>query len=75
MIKDHPVFNQIHQDFDKHLKNLREAIRQPSISAENRGVREMAELLVLKIRALGVNCKLVEIGGYPIRSFDTPPIL
>lgn len=39
------VFEYIDQHYDEHLRKLQEIVKQPSISAENRGVRQCAELV------------------------------
>jgi acetylornithine deacetylase/succinyl-diaminopimelate desuccinylase-like protein len=53
------VFRHIDQHQAAHVARLVELIRVPSISAENRGMQECAELLASYYRALG--CKRVEI--------------
>lgn len=65
-IDNHPVFDVIEKDFSKHVEYLQEAIRQPSVSSENIGVRQMGELLVNRIKSMGGECKLIETGGFPI---------
>ena len=39
------VINQADHDFEKHLQRLQRYIQQPSVSAENREIDKMAELL------------------------------
>ncbi len=63
------VFKHIDRHYDEHLGKLQELVRQPSISAENRGVRECAELVKSYFKDLG--CKrprLVETSGFPVVS-------
>lgn len=60
------IFDQIERDFDRHLEELRRFIRQPSVSAEDAGIAEMATLVRDKIRSLGASCELVETGGNPV---------
>lgn len=65
-MKSNPVFEKIEEDFSEHIKYFQKMVRQPSVSAKDDGVREMAELLVERIRGLGAECRAVETGGYPI---------
>ena len=61
------VFQHIDQHYKKHLGKLQELVQQPSISAENRGVQECAELVKKYFEDLG--CKkpqLVETSGHPV---------
>lgn len=49
-----------------HLEQLRRWVRQPSVSAQNRGIREMAELLRDDLRTLGFReAELVPTSGHP----------
>lgn len=61
------VFTFIDQHYEEHLRNVQELIRQPSISAENRGIRDCADLVKTYFEDLG--CKdprLVETSGNPV---------
>ncbi len=61
------VFEHIDHHQNEHLERIRQLIRVPSISAENRGMRECAELLQSYYKELG--CETVEIvstDGQPI---------
>ncbi|MEM3696749.1 MAG: M20/M25/M40 family metallo-hydrolase [Candidatus Bathyarchaeia archaeon] len=61
------VFKYIGSHFDEHLNRLQELVRQPSISAENRGIRECAELVKSYFENLGCqDTKLVETSGNPV---------
>ena len=61
------VYDYIDQHFDEHVGNVQELIRQPSISSENRGVRECAQLIRGYFEKLGcVDAKLVETSGNPV---------
>ncbi|HYF93784.1 MAG TPA: M20/M25/M40 family metallo-hydrolase [Symbiobacteriaceae bacterium] len=60
------ICDRIDADLGDHVAELQRYIRQPSVSAEGPGVREMAELLREKIRSLGATCDLVETGGFPM---------
>ncbi len=51
---------------EAHLEKIQEFLRQPSISAENVGVRECADLLASYYRSLGCQeVAIVETGGHP----------
>jgi len=61
------VFNYIDKHYSMHLNKLQELVRQPSISAENRGVRECAVLVKRYLSDLGCkDAKLVETSGHPV---------
>ena len=53
-------------DFESHVERLQGYIRQPSVSAENRGLEEMAALLANEITALGGVGKSVPGKDFPI---------
>lgn len=61
------VFEHIDRHQDEHLDRIKELIKVPSISAENRGMTECAEVLAAWYRDLG--CQRVEIvptDGQPV---------
>jgi acetylornithine deacetylase/succinyl-diaminopimelate desuccinylase-like protein len=61
------VYQHIDQHYKAHLAKLQQLVRQPSISAEHRGIRECAELVKTYFGNLG--CKdprLVETSGHPV---------
>ncbi len=61
------VNKHIDTHIDEHIKKLQEFIRQPSVSAENYGVRECAELLENYFLNLGCkNARLIETGSFPV---------
>ena len=64
---DHRAIHaRIDQDLPEHIDHLRRWLRQRSISAQDDGVREMAELLAGDLRALGFGeVALVETDGHP----------
>ncbi len=61
------VFNYIDKHYENHLSKLQEIVKQPSISAESRGVRECAELVKNYLKDLGCKSqRLVETSGFPV---------
>ncbi len=61
------VFKHIKDHFEEHVERLRELVRQPSISAENYGIRECANLIRDYLRRLGCkDARLVETSGNPV---------
>ena len=63
----HPVIERIAQDFEPdHVARVLRYLAQPSISALNLGVREMAELLAADIRDLGGTAEVVETAELPV---------
>ncbi len=69
-----PVYLETHQDvydhidanLDQHLAKIQQWLRQPSISAQNVGIREMAELLRQDLEDIGfAEAELVPTDGHP----------
>src|SRR5262249_51076257 len=54
------------KDYENHVDRLQRYIRQPSVSAENRGHADMAALIVKEIEALGGVGKVVPGVDFPI---------
>jgi acetylornithine deacetylase/succinyl-diaminopimelate desuccinylase-like protein len=61
-----PVLRQAQRDFDAHLDRLQRYIRQPSVSAENRGIAATAELIAGEIRELGGAGRVMPAKEFPI---------
>ncbi|HSC28942.1 MAG TPA: M20/M25/M40 family metallo-hydrolase [Vicinamibacterales bacterium] len=60
------VYRHIDSSIAGHLANLQRWVRQPSVSAQGRGIREMADLLAGDLRALGFKeVVLVPTSGHP----------
>ncbi len=60
------VYAYIDEHIDQHVEALQRWVRQPSISAQNVGVVEMAEMLRDDLEALGfAEADLVETDGHP----------
>ena len=60
------IYEHIDQNLDAHIAEIQRWIRQPSISAENVGIQEMAEMLRDDLTALGfAEAELVETDGHP----------
>lgn len=60
------IYAHIDAHRDEHLENLRRWVRQPSISAQNVGIQEMAELLRSDLEVLGFQeTTLVPSAGHP----------
>ncbi len=60
------VYRYIDEHLDQHLSNMQTWLRQPSVSAQNKGIQEMAELV--RQTFLGFGCKeaeLVPTDGHP----------
>jgi len=53
--------------FDDHIRKIQDLLRQPSISAENLGIRECAELVRQRLHDLGCGeAEIVETHGNPV---------
>ena len=63
----HPeVYAYIEQHQDEHLEQLRRWVRQPSVSAQNIGIAQMAEMVRGDLEKLGFKeAELVPTGGHP----------
>jgi acetylornithine deacetylase/succinyl-diaminopimelate desuccinylase-like protein len=60
------VYRHIDEHLDEHLAHLQRWLRQPSISAQNDGVLEMAELLRKDLEDMGfAEAELVPTDGHP----------
>jgi acetylornithine deacetylase/succinyl-diaminopimelate desuccinylase-like protein len=60
------VRERIESDLDDHVERIQAAVRQPSVSVEHRGLREIAELMVSYLDDLGcAEAELVETDGAP----------
>ncbi len=60
------VYAYIDAHISNHLEHIQRWLRQPSVSAENRGIREMAELLRADLLSLGFQeAELVPTSGHP----------
>lgn len=67
MVDFEKVSKYIDAHLSEHVSKMQEFLRQPSVSAENYGVRECAELL--KSYFVNVGCKdarLIETGSFPV---------
>jgi len=64
---DHPeIYSYIRANEDAHLAALQRWTRQPSVSAENIGIEEMAEMMRSDFEALGFHeAELVPTDGHP----------
>lgn len=60
------VYRHIDANIADHVKGLQRWVRQQSVSAQNRGIAEMAELLAADLRGLGFkDVSLVPTKGHP----------
>ncbi len=64
---DHPaIYADIDRNLPRHLAQIQRWLRQPSVSAQNLGIREMAELVRDDYRRLGCQeSELVPTSGHP----------
>ena len=51
---------------DRFIEVLQRIIRQPSVSSQNRGVRECAALIVEVMRTIGIEARILETDGHPV---------
>jgi acetylornithine deacetylase/succinyl-diaminopimelate desuccinylase-like protein len=60
------IYQHIDRNVERHLGNLQRWVRQRSISAENDGIQQMAEMLQHDLRALGFKeAELAPTSGHP----------
>ena len=61
------MYKYIDEHYELHLGTLQELLRQPSISAENQGIRECAELIRRYLTDLGCDTSsIVGTSGHPV---------
>ena len=61
-----PVLTWIDAHRDAAVASLQRFCRQPSISAQNKGMQDMAELVAESLRELGAEISLVPTQGFPV---------
>ncbi|MDR1765830.1 MAG: M20/M25/M40 family metallo-hydrolase [Lachnospiraceae bacterium] len=66
------LYGYIDRHAQEYIALLQKCCRQPSISAQNVGIREMAALLVEELSRLGTLPDVVETGGNPIIYAELP---
>lgn len=59
------IYDYIDAHSDEYVQDLQTLVRQPSISAQNVGLRECAELVLQMMRADGLDAHLHELDGGP----------
>lgn len=60
------VHDQIEKDWAQHLARTQEFVRQPSISGDGTGIKEMAELVVRHLQGLGAQARIIPTDGHPV---------
>ncbi len=60
-----PLYTWVDTHRDECVEELRRLIRQPSIAAQDQGVKECADLLVSMNRSLGIEARTIRTGGQP----------
>ena len=59
------VFAHIEANKDAFLKRMMDYVSHPSISAQNIGIREVAQMLLAHLQGLGMQAELIESTGHP----------
>jgi acetylornithine deacetylase/succinyl-diaminopimelate desuccinylase-like protein len=60
-----PIYAWVDAHKDECVEELRRLIRQPSIAAQDKGVKECADLLVSMMKPLGIDARTYSAGGQP----------
>lgn len=60
------IYGYVDANKEKFVSDLQTLIQQPSISAQNKGVRECAELLVSMMESKGIKSSIIETDGHPL---------
>ena len=60
------LYEYVDANRDRFVEDLRAVIRQPSISAQNLGVRKCGELIVSMMRERGIDARLAETEWHPL---------
>ena len=61
-----PVFTHIDANQDDYIQRLMDYVRHPSISAQDIGVAEVAQLVVRMLTEVGLETRLIPTAGYPM---------
>src|SRR6476619_7938598 len=61
-----PVYAAVDANAERYVADLQRLVRQPSISSQNIGVRECAQLLVDMLGEVGVAGQVLETDGLPV---------
>src|SRR6266567_6139286 len=61
-----PILTWIEENRDAAIADLQRFCRQPSISAQGQGMREMAQLVAESLREVGAETSLVPTQGFPV---------
>jgi len=69
---DNNVLQQLVQMKNRHVADLQEFIRHPSVAAQDRGVEECAEWLIQFMKDLGITPIVVREGNYPVIMAEIP---
>lgn len=60
------VFAYVESEESRFVEELRELIRQPSISTQNKGVKECAELIRKMMERVGIEAQIIPTPGQPV---------
>jgi acetylornithine deacetylase/succinyl-diaminopimelate desuccinylase-like protein len=60
------VFDFIEQNREQYIRWLQEICRQPSVAAQNRGMKETADLVEKYLKEIGGQTRLIKTSGYPV---------
>jgi acetylornithine deacetylase/succinyl-diaminopimelate desuccinylase-like protein len=60
------VYRAVDENAERFVADLQRVVRQPSISSQNIGVRECADLLVAMMGELGIAARVMETDGLPV---------
>ncbi len=61
-----PVFAHIDAHADDFVARVMEYVSHPSISAQNKGIREVADILVAKLSAMGFEAETIATRNHPM---------
>src|ERR1700746_498923 len=60
-----PIDKYVESQKDRFIEELRNLVRQPSISSQNNGVRECAELIRGMMEEVGIEARVLPPEGHP----------
>ena len=61
-----PIFAYIDAHAEEYVARLIEYVRMPSISAHGLGMGEVADMLIGRLAAIGMDARLVASAGWPM---------
>ena len=66
LINLEPIDKYVESQRDRFIEELRSLVRQPSISSQNNGVKECAEMIRGMMQEVGIDARVLPTEGQPV---------